>query len=137
MWSLDGAGLTFPPSVSLPVGGNSTIQHLVLQVLLLLVVLIMRLVLVVLLMNLVLVVLLMLVVMPVEGPLLLMLGWWRQWWWGWSWVDGTAGSLHLDWPDPAIRGHQRGDGGVPGGWCRSTRWVVQEHQVGGAGAPGG
>ena len=34
MWSLDGAALTFPPSVSLPVGGNSTIQHLVLQVLL-------------------------------------------------------------------------------------------------------
>ena len=32
MWSLDAAGLDFPPDVSLTVGGNSSIQHLVLQV---------------------------------------------------------------------------------------------------------
>ena len=32
MWSLDGDSLVFPPDVSLTVGGNSGIQHLVLQV---------------------------------------------------------------------------------------------------------
>ena len=32
MWSLDADGLDFPPDVSLTVGGNSSIQHLVLQV---------------------------------------------------------------------------------------------------------
>ena len=32
MWSLDGDSLLFPPDVSLTVGGDSGIQHLVLQV---------------------------------------------------------------------------------------------------------
>ena len=32
MWSLDADGLDFPPDVSLTIGGNSSIQHLVLQV---------------------------------------------------------------------------------------------------------
>ena len=32
MWSLDADGLDFPPDVSLTVGGNSSIQHLVVQV---------------------------------------------------------------------------------------------------------
>ena len=32
MWSLDAGQFSFPPSVSLAVGGNSSVQHLVLQV---------------------------------------------------------------------------------------------------------
>ena len=32
MWSLDAGEFRMPPNVSLAVGGNSTVQHLVLQV---------------------------------------------------------------------------------------------------------